>query len=84
MDVAQLCADECAKIIQNQWVDGEETKQNAVNLLAVMPTTLLALCPKLAQTEEQNEFVQESFDMHFVNSLLRTFEEQIDKVFILK
>lgn len=79
LDTAQLCANECAKIIQNPALDGEETKQNAVNLLAVMPSTLPQLCPKLGEKEE-NEFVQEGFNMNFVNSLLRTFEEQIDKV----
>jgi hypothetical protein len=82
LDMAQQSAVECTQILQNPGMD-TESKQNAVNLLAVMPTTLPSLCQKLETHEKniQSGPVQEGYDMRFVDALLRTFEQQIDQVY---
>jgi hypothetical protein len=79
LDVAQQCADECAKIVEDRKLDQAESKQNAVNLLAVIPTTLIALCPRVGGAGGKGP-VQEGWDMRFVEALLEAFEWQVDKV----
>lgn len=79
LEMAKLCAFDCSKILRSTALDSE-TKQNAVNLLAVLPTTLAYLCPQVNLNNKKDPGpVQEGYDMRFVDALLRTFEQQIDQ-----
>jgi len=80
-DVAESCAKECSKLIQNPDVD-DDLKQNAIHLLATMPSCLPSLCPELT-AEEQEQLkttkVYENFDMRFVDATLELLSRKIDK-----
>ncbi|KAE9553321.1 hypothetical protein FO519_003487 [Halicephalobus sp. NKZ332] len=80
-EIAELCAKECSNLVQNPAVD-DDLKQNAIHLLATMPSCLSSLCPELTE-QQQKEInttkIYENFDMRFVDSTLELLSRKIDK-----
>uniref|UniRef100_A0A914MTA3 Synembryn n=1 Tax=Meloidogyne incognita TaxID=6306 RepID=A0A914MTA3_MELIC len=79
-NIIQLFLNECARILQNSFLD-MEIKQNTINFMATIPNTLSTLCPKTEDSTiyNQNKLIFEDYDVTFSDKLLNILEEHIDQ-----
>ncbi|KAL7074263.1 hypothetical protein ACQ4LE_006433 [Meloidogyne hapla] len=79
-NIIQLFSKECARILQNSFLD-LEIKQNTINFMATIPNTLDELCPKIEGSfiANQNKLIFEGYDVNFLDKLLKILEEHIDQ-----